>query len=512
MGVWDFEIVSDFEFRISDLGPGWKHPPMPHSKRSPSARPAADADDIVNVVPADKQPVEPKAPPAGRKFPCAACGAKLDFDPSSHALKCPYCGHVEEIAPAKHGVEERDYATYLRKVAGQGGVLPGRSSQIRCTGCGAVVLIEDQTVTEKCPFCGTHLENKPEAAEAMIAPEGVLPFAVTDRDARKAFNDWIASRWFAPTELRQLANLGQFAGVYLPFWTYDSMTYTHYTGQRGEDYQETETYTDTEFYTETRTNADGSTETVTNSRPVTRTRVVTKTRWYHVSGQVQHFFDDVLICGSESLTGSEEAHLGPWDLKRLEEFNPEFLSGFKTERYAIGLEEGFDRARAIMDQHIRRLCERDIGGDHQILETVNTQHVGVTFKHILLPVWIGAYRYRDVPYRVLVNARTGKVFGRRPYSWVKITALVLAILLAIALVLGLLALVNRAHAAGGRGERRQPAIERVVQGPADTSSRGRDLRIRRGGEGLTPLSHKTSPGEKPCDEKLRRLTSGPVWG
>jgi predicted RNA-binding Zn-ribbon protein involved in translation (DUF1610 family) len=379
-------------------------------------------------------PVMSKAPPQGRKFPCSSCGAKLDFDPSAQTLKCPFCGHAEEIAPAKHGVMERDYAAYLKKLGSQRGVLPGRSSQVQCSSCGAVVLLEDKVATEKCPFCGAHLENRPEAAEAMIAPESILPFAVSDRQALQAFDHWLASRWFAPTELRQLANLGQFAGVYLPFWTYDSMTYTHYTGQRGEDYQETETYTETESFTETQTAADGTMQTVMSTRPVTKTRTVTKTRWYHVAGQVQHFFDDVLVVGSKSLTHEEGAKLSPWDLKELEEFKPEFLSGFKTERYAIGLEEGFASARAIMDQEIRQMCMQDIGGNHQRLETVRTQHVGVTFKHLLLPVWLGAYRYRDQPFRVLVNARTGKVFGRRPYSTAKIALLIITIVLLIILL------------------------------------------------------------------------------
>jgi hypothetical protein len=120
---------------------------------------------------------------------------------------------------------------------------------------------------------------------------------------------------------------------------------------------------------------------------------------------------------------------------------PEFLSGFQTERYAIGLEEGFAQARVIMDVEIRELCRRDIGGDQQVVHTVQTQYVGITFKHILLPVWLATYRYRDVPFRVVVNARTGRVFGQRPYSWLKITLFILAILAALAL---LFLLVSRA--------------------------------------------------------------------
>ncbi len=88
----------------------------------------------------------------------------------------------------------------------------------------------------------------------------------------------------------------------------------------------------------------------------------------------------------------------------------------------------------IMEMEIRELCRRDIGGDHQRLDVVRVQHVGVTYKHVLLPLWLASYRYQDKSYRVLVNGLTGQVQGDRPYSWVKIAALILSILAAILLI------------------------------------------------------------------------------
>ncbi len=87
-----------------------------------------------------------------------------------------------------------------------------------------------------------------------------------------------------------------------------------------------------------------------------------------------------------------------------------------------------------MDGEIRTLCCRDIGGDHQQLAVVNTQHTAITFKQILQPVWLAPYRYRDKVYRIAVNARTGEVVGTRPYSYWKVVLLVLAIVAAIAAI------------------------------------------------------------------------------
>lgn len=368
-------------------------------------------------------PVVTNAPSSDRKFPCKQCGARLDFDPGQRALACPYCGHVEKIDPANIRVEERDYMTALGKLNCPEGVIEGRSSEVRCPGCGAMVLLEDNVATDKCPFCATHLASAPaQRSQTQIIPEYVLPFAVSQRNAVAEFNDWIRSRWFAPNDLKRLANLGQLSGVYLPFWTYDSMTYTHYTGMRGDDYYVTESYT-----------------TVENGRTVRRTRQVRKTRWTYVSGEVDHFFDDVLICASRSLPRNYVDALEPWDLHKLTGFQPHYLAGFKTERYVIGLPEGFGLATQVMDGHIRTLCKRDIGGDHQRLHSVNTQHVGVTYKHLLLPLWLAVYRYKDQTHRILVNARTGEVQGTRPWSWIKITLAVLAALIVIGIIVAIVA-------------------------------------------------------------------------
>ncbi len=402
-------------------------PPTPGATTSTAAAQPTHAPPPLpsDAVPESKAPTITNPPAEGRKFPCKNCGARLDFDPSERALKCPYCGFVEQIAPSTITVTEHDYQAALLKVATTTGTITGRSSQVRCPGCGAMVLLEDKVQTDQCPFCATHLENAPRtAAVDMICPESLLPFHLAQRQAIDAFNAWIATRWFAPNNLKQLANLGQLSGVYMPFWTYDSMTYTHYTGQRGDDYWETESYTD----------AQGQRQT----------RQVRKTRWTYVSGEVDHFFDDVLVCASKSVPTNYVNQLEPWDLAHLEGFDPAFLAGFKTERYVVSLPDGFATAQSIMDTQIRRLCCQDIGGDHQQLSSVQTQHVGVTFKHILLPLWLAVYRYQSQTYRILVNARSGEVTGARPYSWIKITFAVLAGLALLAII------IYFAHAAHGR--------------------------------------------------------------
>jgi predicted RNA-binding Zn-ribbon protein involved in translation (DUF1610 family) len=103
--------------------------------------------------PIRKEPAVTKAPPQGKQFPCIQCGARLDFDPKIRGLQCPYCGHQEKIARGSDDtIVERDYLKYLENLDGQTKPIPGRESQTRCTGCGALVLLEEHVVTDKCPL------------------------------------------------------------------------------------------------------------------------------------------------------------------------------------------------------------------------------------------------------------------------------------------------------------------------------------------------------------------------
>jgi hypothetical protein len=88
---------------------------------------------------------------------------------------------------------------------------------------------------------------------------------------------------------------------------------------------------------------------------------------------------------------------------------------------------------------IERDCRDDIGGDEQRVDSTETDWGSVTFKLLLLPAWLAAYRYHDRAWQVMINARTGEVIGERPYSTWKIAG---AVLLALALLAVALAIYS----------------------------------------------------------------------
>jgi DNA-directed RNA polymerase subunit RPC12/RpoP len=350
------------------------------------------------------------------QYSCSHCGAKVDFAPGTSALKCPYCGFETQIAKSDAPVVELDYRSYLENAEREES--SHEAQRVKCDKCGAETTVPADTTAGMCPFCGANMIFSGSSSR-LIKPQTLLPFKITYKEAIESFRHWIRKLWFAPGKLKEYAQSeGKLAGVYVPFWTYDSNTTTSYYGERGDYYYTTETYTTEE-----------------NGRTVTRTREVRHTRWTSASGTVGNSFDDILILASKSLPRKYADRLEPWDLDNLVPYADEYLSGFRSESYRVTLPEGFEAAKEVMAPVIETTIRNDIGGDEQRVESSETKYSNITFKHMLLPVWLSAYRFGDKIYRILINARTGEVQGDRPYSAWKIAGAILAAIAAIVIVI-----------------------------------------------------------------------------
>ena len=355
------------------------------------------------------------------RFLCPNCGANMVFDARLGKLACPYCAHAQEIA-ADGAVEERDYYSFLQRGMQNLQPMAQDAMQVNCESCGAIVNFTPPETATRCGFCGGKIVAQPKAADPLVAPEGVLPFSVTDKQAISNYQTWLSSLWFAPSALKNMAQADKLSSIYIPYWTYDAWTESRYTGERGEYYYETET-----FY----------------ENGEQKERQVRKTHWYSVSGTLTRQFDDVCIPATTSLPEEYLRQLEPWDLQELKSYEPAYLSGHKAQTYQIALDEGFQRFQKIAESVIYSDARSDIGGDEQRVHDVSTDYQNITFKHLLLPIYAGAYRFNGKVFQIVVNGRTGEVQGDRPYSWIKITAFVLAIIAVILFIVMIVSVFKR---------------------------------------------------------------------
>ncbi len=348
-------------------------------------------------------------------WPCAQCGADLRYAPGQTELKCDHCGFVQAI-PAKAPRQKAQALNEHDLAKGLADDLPDAASdEVRstsCPKCGAVVEFQGANHATECPFCATPVVVDT-GSHRRIKPQALVPFELTESQARTALTGWLGSLWFAPNSLLEYTRAGRaMAGVYAPFWTFDADSDSRYRGQRGEYYYETQWVNVT---------VNGKTER--------RQEQVRKTRWYAASGRVSRDFDDVLVMASSSLPARLGNDLTPWDLGKLEPYSADYLAGFQAEGYTVGLADGWGTAKNVMAGVIEQDVRRDIGGDEQRVDSVDTDYSAEKFKHVLLPIWMAAYKYGGKSYRFLVNGQTGEVQGERPYSWWKISFAVLGALI-----------------------------------------------------------------------------------
>jgi len=347
---------------------------------------------------------------------CKGCGAILQYKPGTKNLQCEYCGAENAIADSAETIEEIDYVKFINEKLQSEEKIDIVS--VKCTMCGASITLAPNITSDRCPYCASNIVVKGGTTSTILKPKSLVPFNVDRKKASELFNGWIQNLWFAPSDLKK-ADVGneRLNGVYIPYWTYDTNTDSSYTGERGTYYYVTETYTTTE-----------------NGQSVTKTRQVRHTRWDYAAGRVQNKFDDVLVIASQSLPVNYTERLEPWNLKTLVPYNDKYLGGFRSESYQIDVTTGLNTAKKKMEPVIHQTIRSNIGGDEQRIHTVNTAYNDITFKHILLPIWISSYRFKDRVFRFMINGQTGEVQGERPYSAMKIIAFILSILAAIALI------------------------------------------------------------------------------
>lgn len=342
---------------------------------------------------------------------CPDCGGAMDFDPSTGGITCPYCGRQETIevknGTKKEAVMEQDFFEAIETQSFQWG---SEKKSVKCEACGAQLLYDALQNSDVCPYCGSNQVMQMEANDTMC-PGGVVPFSITDKQASENFTKWLKGKWFCPNEAKKIARAGKFKGVYLPYWTFDTDTDTDYRGEYGKDRR-------------VRVDKD-TTKTVTD--------------WYRTRGEYRTFINDFPVLASTTHDKNMLQGILPFDTEQNKAYEPKFVAGFASERYSIGLKEGWELAKPsiknLLAQDIKAKIKRENSADHVRNLSLDTTFSNIQYKYLLLPVWNSSFKYNGKVYKFMVNGQTGKVSGKSPISWVKVAIAIVVgiILLAIAM-------------------------------------------------------------------------------
>lgn len=337
---------------------------------------------------------------------CPACGANMIFSPEDGCLKCEYCG--EKLAIDVDKSSEIDFEELLKSHNEWG----EETHVFRCENCGAKEIVSKSDIAKSCPFCGaTHVVETEELSG--LRPNAVVPFAIGKETAIDKFKAWIKKRPFVPRKFKKFAALDNVRGMYTPAFSFDTQTESWYQGVLGK------------YYYETR-------------RVAGRTERRRRIRFFPISGSFDMFFDDVLIQASEKPDENVVSKLQPFGTNDSCEYTEEFMHGFTATRYERDGLECWGKAKLLIDKHLKKSILARY--DYDVLQSfsVKTSYKEMTYKYLLLPIYVGRCDWGKKAYNFYINGHNGKVAGKLPVSPLRVGLLILG---SLAIICGVAALV-----------------------------------------------------------------------
>ncbi len=321
---------------------------------------------------------------------CSSCGSNMVFQPESQMLFCEHCGTKVSFAKGERA-EELDIRTALND-----GRDWSKDSTVvfECENCNAKVVLQKSETAKSCPFCGTaHVKKTEELAG--LKPNALIPFLIGEQKAVELSKTWAKKRFFAPTNFKKNLTADNVKGVYMPSFTFDSQTTSYYEGRIG--------------VTRTRTVGSGKNR-----------RVETYVVWRNIRGTFNCAYDDILITSGSKFSQKELNKISPYQTNDGKVYEENYMLGFMAYHYDKELSDCWQSAKSVINADIRRGILLQYHYDRVAYLNVSTAHNNVTYKYVMLPVYVGHFSHKKKIYNFYVNGSTGKVNGKTPKSIWKI--------------------------------------------------------------------------------------------
>ena len=299
-------------------------------------------------------------------FRCKNCGGNVVYSPERKKMFCPFC-ESEDSEEREDGVietsgEENGTAEGTVQAAGAGqpvsrmaaaeGAAQKKVTKV-CPNCGGEIPMTVNTSATQCPYCDNYVIVDDQISGA-YTPHMLIPFHMGKEVCKKLIRDKFEKCIFAPTDFLSEVRMNGIYGDYVPFWFYDYNTNCTFHGEG----------------TKVRSWTTGNTQ-------------YTETSYYDIVRDMDIDFVKIPVDASVGMPDDVMDLMEPFDYKELQEFKPEYLSGFHSERY-------------------------------------NVTDSSVSYG--LLPVWKYDYSYKGKEYPFYVNGQTGKLVGIAPISKAKVWA------------------------------------------------------------------------------------------
>jgi predicted RNA-binding Zn-ribbon protein involved in translation (DUF1610 family) len=293
------------------------------------------------------------------RFACPKCGSRKIFDGDGRTLICESCARQEALHPSTPH-NEQDFI--LSMATGHGQRAPVAMKTFECRGCGAQFVLPPEVISESCSYCGSVYVLV--GSRELVEPDSIIPMAFNRHEAAVKLVNWIEKHKIIPEGKVQAPR-----GLYLPVWTFDIMGSVPWKGTIYRDKREVP-----------------------------------------ISGEKMIGFDDIVIYAAPKLADLLPKIIKDFSLGSAPAYDARYLAGWPAEIYQKAMAEASLEARQLAVRRVRD----SIRSEHGSVNNLGYSTAGLSilsFKLVLIPLWVTEYVHEGRTYRVIINGQTGSVYG-----------------------------------------------------------------------------------------------------
>lgn len=315
-------------------------------------------EDIVNPDALPAQSREMQDAQADR-FTCPKCGSRMVFDADGRTLYCESCRREQALGS---GAPQNEQDFILAMATGQGHRKPVATKTFRCQGCGAQFLLPPEVISETCAYCGSVYVVA--GTRDLVEPDSIVPMAFNQHEAAVRLVKWVEKHKISPEGKVQAPR-----GLYLPVWTFDIMGNVPWNGTVYRDKREVP-----------------------------------------VSGEKMVSFDDIVIYSTPKLSELLPKIIKGYALGSAAAYDPRYLAGWPAEIYQTPMADASLNARKQAVERIRDSIYDEVNSVRD-LHYSTSNLATLSFKLVLVPIWVTEYTLEGRTYRVIINGQSGLVYG-----------------------------------------------------------------------------------------------------
>lgn len=336
---------------------------------------------------------------------CLGCGASVKYNPKLKKFICDYCHSEWTLDDIKKNKEKINKTDKLTKEFNLMEDMEG----YQCKNCGAEIISLDNISSTTCLYCKSSaiIKNR---LTGIYKPDSIIPFKYTKEDAIDAFKNLCKGRPLIPSAFKNVNNIQDMEGLYVPFWLYDCSNdaYLRCSCTKVTSWMDSRyVYTKTDTFDVER----GGNLTFKSVPNDAATR----------------FDDKIMNC------------IEPFNYEEFVKFEPEYLAGFLSEKYDVPSDIAYKNASERIKEDSKNYLRNDMKGYTTIVNKENNNNLTINeTKYVFLPVYVLNFKYNNKIYHFAMNGQTKKMVGEIPVDNKKLILLIiLTLIVSFFIILGL---------------------------------------------------------------------------